>query len=454
MLDEILGESLKADPNKTAVIFQGQRLTYAQLEARVQLAANWIKVNTVSPGTRIALIAKNSTNYLIMYLAIRRTNNIAVLINPKLPLSLQNKLTTDAGCDLVYRDVDLEYIPSHNDFQDVKCDPDSRGLFLYTSGSTGEPRAAVVTNRQRQAVVRRLYKFDPGVELNPRVAVSPFYHMNGLTTVENILAGSGTAVIMAEFNSREFLKIVLEHRITRLTIVPSMMAMCLEDAFLADNKWDFVRAIVMATSPVTKNLYDRTKSVFTTANVRVRYGLTEIGPVFGPAPPHLNEPPLTCGYPIEGVEYKLVDSVLHLRAPSMSHEYHNSANTKIVDGWLNTGDLFRVDQYGFYYFMGRADDMYKVGGEQVYPTEIESALENIRGIKQAAVVMLEDAVKGYKPYAFCTGDFDENRVMTALLNTLPRYKIPRKIWSINELPLMGVGKVDKKQLTQTAKEQL
>jgi acyl-CoA synthetase (AMP-forming)/AMP-acid ligase II len=424
-------------------------MTYAQLEARVQLAANWLTQQFATPS-KIAIIARNSANYFIMYLAIRRTNNVAVLINPKLPYNTQSRMIADAGCSLVYRDQDLESLPTSSAFSDATCNPDMTGLFLYTSGTTGEPRAAVVLNRQRQALVRRLYKLDPGVQHNARIAVSPFYHMNGLSTIENVIAAGGTAVIMPEFNAREFLKLVNEYRVSRLIIVPSMMAMCLDDPTITDYNFDHVGAIVMATSPVTRNLFDRAKSVFKQANIRVRYGLTEIGPVFGPAPPHLNEPELTCGYPIPSVEYKLVNGVLHLRAPSMSTEYHNNSATKIVDGWLNTGDLFRVDQYGFYYFMGRADDMYKVGGEQVYPQEIE----NVRGVKQAAVVMLEDDVKGYKPYAFCTGQFDEARVMTALLNTLPRYKIPRRIWSTDAIPLFGVGKVDKKLLTERARELL
>jgi long-chain acyl-CoA synthetase len=454
MLDEILGHAVNVDPNKTAVIFNDRRLTYAQLEARVQLTANWLDQELAESGSKVAIIAKNSVNYFILYLAVRRTNNIAVLINPKLPLALQNKMIADSRSALVYRDEDLVNLPTEVTFSAQRCDPDQPGLFLYTSGTTGEPRAAVVLNRQRQALVRRLYKLDPGVHVNHRIAVSPFYHMNGLSTIENILAAGGTAVIMPEFNAGEFLKLVSEYRVARLTIVPSMIAMCLDEPSIIDYNFDHVKAIVLATSPVTRSLHDRVKAVFKECKVRVRYGLTEIGPVFGPAPPHLNEPELTCGYPIDSVEYKLVNGVLHLRAPSMSLEYHNNSSTKIVDGWLNTGDLFRVDQYGFYYFMGRADDMYKVGGEQVYPQEIESALENVRGVGQAVVVMLEDDVKGHKPYAFCTGEFDESRVMTALLNTLPRYKIPRKIWSIDAIPVFGVGKVDRKLLTERARQLL
>jgi len=454
MLPELLGYNLTANPQKTAVICGDQQLTYHEFDQLVQSIANGLILEGRTGGQVIAIIAKNSINYFALYLACKRTNNIAALINWRLPPQTQQSLIAQAEAVAVYRDEDLANIKLIPGPAAYTCNPKLPGLFLYTSGSTGEPKAAVITNESRQFLIGRLSKLDPGVHINPRIAVSPFYHMNGLSTIENILAGLGTAIIMPEFDAGEFMRLAVEYKTARLTIVPSMMAMILDHPDVNKYDFSFVRAVVMATSPVSRNLYDRAKLIFKTANIRVRYGLTEIGPVFGPPPEGLEEPPLTCGYPQPGVEYKLVNGVLHLKSKSMSQGYYKKDNPKIVDGWLNTGDLFRIDRNGFYYFMGRADDMYKVGGEQVYPAELESALENVKGIKQACVVMLEDDVKGYKPYAFCTGTFDEEVVKTALLNTLPRFKIPRRIWALDTMPLFGVGKIDRKTLTEKAKELL
>ena len=454
MLPELLGYNLPVNPQKVAVICNNTEFTYEQLDAHVQAIANGLTVKGYTGGQVIAIIARNSINYLALYLACKRTNNIAALINWRLPPQTQNSLITQAEAVAVYRDEDLTNIDLIPGPVAYNCNPKVPGLFLYTSGSTGEPKAAVITNESRQFLIGRLSKLDPGVHINPRIAVSPFYHMNGLSTIENILAGLGTAIIMPEFDAAEFMRLTVKYKTARLTIVPSMMAMMLDHPDVSKYDFGFVKAVVMATSPVSRNLYDRAKQIFKTANIRVRYGLTEIGPVFGPPPEGLEEPPLTCGYPQPGVEYKLVNGVLHLKSKSMSQGYYKKDNPKIVDGWLNTGDLFRIDNKGFYYFMGRADDMYKVGGEQVYPAELESALENVKGVKQACVVMLEDDVKGYKPYAFCTGKFDEEVVKTALLNTLPRFKIPRRIWALDTMPLFGVGKIDRKTLTEKAKELL
>lgn len=447
MLPELLGYSLTVDPNKIAVIDRKRSFTYGEFDQLVQNIAN-----TLPPaGSVIAIIAHNSAEYFALYLACKRTNNIAALINWRLPVAVQTTLIKEANAVRVYRDSDLlslETIPGPINYTSRAESP---GLYLYTSGSTGQPNAAVITNGARHFLTARLSKQDPGIERGHRICAAPFYHQNGLSTMENTLAGTGTAIVMADFDAEEYLETIVKYNITRLTIVPSMMALML-DANISRYDLGCVRAVVMATSPVTKKLYDRAKKHFYNANIRVRYGLTEIGPVFGPCPPELIEPPLTCGYPQQGVEYKLVDGVLHLRSKSMSLSYHNKPNPKIVDGWLNTGDLFRIDKNGFYYWVSRADEMYKVGGETVYPSEIEAQLENIEGITQACVVMLEDDVKGYKPYAFSVGKFNEDAVKAALLNTLPRFKIPRRIWSIDTMPLFGVGKIDRKQLTERAKE--
>lgn len=456
MLPELTGSNITVDPQKLAIVDGSRRVTYQQLDQLVQDITNSFLAQGFTGQKKIAVIAKNSLNYFAVYLACKRSNNIAVLINWRLPPMVQESLLTQAEVSAVYRDSDLDNIQLVPGPVAYTCDPSQQGLFLYTSGTTGEPKAAVVTNANRQFLINRLHRLDPGVTHSPRIAVSPFYHMNGLSTIENIIAGGGTAIIMRDFVAEEFVKLSLEYRTSRMIIVPSMMAMVLDLPTVADHDWSFVRSIIMATSPVSRNLYDRAVAVFKNANVRVRYGLTEIGPVFGPPPERsgLIEPPLACGYPQPGVEYKLVNGVLHLRSASMSQGYYKKDNPKIVDGWLNTGDLFRIDSNGFYFWQGRADDQYKVGGEQVYPVEIELALENILGIKQACVVMLEDDVKGFKPYAFCTGKFNEEAVKAALLNTLPRYKIPRRIWLIDSMPLYGVGKIDRQQLTDRAKELL
>lgn len=450
MLPELTGTALAVNPNKIAIVFQDQKMTYGELDQHVQGIANTLGYNG---GKKIAIIAKNSLNSFALYLACRRSNNVAVMISWKLPMATQNRLIEECGVDSVFRDADLETLTLTEGPLRYECDANAHAMFLFTSGSTGEPKAAVITNGNRQTVMHRLPAL-PAINL--RIVPTPFYHINAINIAEHCLSNMGTAIIMAEFEATEYIELVMKFKVSNLSLIPSFMAMILNCPEINNYNFGFVYHITIATGATTQTLYERIKKIFSNARITIGYGLTEFGSAFGPAPAELNLPipQMSCGYPQTGVECKLVDGVLHLKSASMSSGYYNSADSKIVDGWLNTGDLFRVDENGFYFFMGRADDMYKVGSEQVYPSEIEEALEQVSGITQACVVMLEDDVKGFKPYAFCAGTFDETSVLTALTESLPRYKVPRKVWHIEEFPYIGVGKIDRKTLAERANELL
>jgi long-chain acyl-CoA synthetase len=451
MLPELNGLPLNVDPNQTAIIFKNESMTYGQLDQYVQGIANTLVYDGYTGGYKIAIVAKNSLNSFALYLACRRTNNVAVMINWKLPKTVQEKMLADCDVSIVYRDEHLEKLILIDGPINYTSDPSAAALFLFTSGSSGSPKAVIITNGNRQATVKRLHTLPPP---NIKILPTPFYHINALNVAEHTLATNGTIIILPEFNSTEYINLLVAYKITKISLVPSMMAMLLKDPSITEHDFSFVRGIIMATSPVSEKLYQDVKQVFYNAYISIGYGLTEFGPVFGPPPKGLAQPAMSCGYPQPEIECKLVDGVLHLKGASMSQGYYNSNSSRIVDGWLNTGDIFRVDENGFYFFVGRADDMYKVGGEQVYPTEIEQALERIDGIAEACVIMLEDDVKGYKPYAFCTGTFEQDKVKSELLKQLPRFKIPRQIWKLAEMPLMGVGKVDRKLLTNKAREMI
>jgi acyl-CoA synthetase (AMP-forming)/AMP-acid ligase II len=397
------------------------------------------------------VIAKNSINYIALYLACKRTNNIIVPINHKLPLQAQEELIDSIGVSEIFRDDQLENIELTDGDINYSCDNISTCMLLFTSGSSGLPKAVVITNSNRQNSVRNTRKAYRYAEKNPRILATPLCHINAFNTVEMVLSVGGKLLVLPEFDAYEYIKRVVVHRVGGLLLIPSILAKILEHPEINKHDFGFVNVVVTSTSTLTENLYNKAKSVFYNAKIQTRYGLTEFGNVFGEPPDGLVEPPLTCGYPLSEVEYKLVDGVLHLRGKSASSGYYQSDQTKIVDGWLNTGDLFRVDENGFYFHMGRADDMYKVGGEQVYPAEIETLLSSLPGVEECCVVMIEDEVKGHKPYAFCTGTIDERELKQAMAQTLPMFKVPRNIWHIESMPLMGVGKPDKKFLIEKAK---
>jgi acyl-CoA synthetase (AMP-forming)/AMP-acid ligase II len=200
------------------------------------------------------------------------------------------------------------------------------------------------------------------------------------------------------------------------------------------------------------------------------YGTTEGGPVvFGPHPSGLPQPELSVGYPHSQVAVRLRDAsgrigdegVLEMKAPSIMNGYHNRPDLPspiTEDGFYITGDVFRRDENGFHFFVGRTDDMFVSGGENIYPTDVERMLERNPEIAQAAVVPIEDEIKGQKPVAFVVARpgsrLSEHEVKQYALKNAPAYQHPRFVWFLDRLPLSSTNKIDRAALIRSAAERI
>jgi acyl-coenzyme A synthetase/AMP-(fatty) acid ligase len=171
----------------------------------------------------------------------------------------------------------------------------------------------------------------------------------------------------------------------------------------------------------------------------------------------MDKPVGSVGYPRDGIEYRIIDGILQIKSPSMMSSYYKKGKSKSItnDGFFVTNDLFEIDKDGFYYFIGRADDVFKCGGNKVMPEEVEAILDSHPAVATSAVIGLEDEIKGKKPYAFVVLEKDKTATQEELiqhsLNSGPAYQHPRKIWFLDTLPLAGTNKIDKKRLEELAK---
>jgi len=205
--------------------------------------------------------------------------------------------------------------------------------------------------------------------------------------------------------------------------------------------------------------------------VNNNYGTTEAGPVvFGPHPLALPQPELSVGYPHPKVELRLVDAdknrdadqgVLEMKCPALMIGYHNRPDLVppiTADGFYVTGDVFRRDADGFHYFIGRTDDMFVSGGENIYPAEVERMLERHPGVAQAAVVPVADDIKGQKPVAFVIAKpghaQDGEEIKRFALANAPAYAHPRFVWFVDELPLASTNKLDRSALQRMVAERM
>ena len=213
-----------------------------------------------------------------------------------------------------------------------------------------------------------------------------------------------------------------------------------------------------------------THKAFPKAKVTNAYGTTEAGPVvFGPHPKGFPQPESSVGYPHPQVQLRLVDGDnrnadqggLEMKSPALMNGYHNRPDVKppfAADGYYITGDVFRRDENGFHYFLGRTDDMFVSGGENIYPADVERMLETNPDVSQAVVIPVDDDIKGTKPVAFVIPKAGhqptEDKIKKYALDNAPAYQHPRFVWFVDELPLASTNKVDRAALKKLAQERV
>ena len=440
-------------------------------------AAGYLRRVGIQQGDRVAIVAKNSAEFVAVLFGIYRIGAVAVPLNYKTSKADIEYMIKDSNAKLVFCDhttsallgsaIDLQNTPDL--FADCdRIDPIDvskidEGLLLYTSGSSGFPKGVIISHKSHLWVVGRHRKLDRkwGVDRTSIIS-APLYHMNGLSTTQGGFASYSTIVLLPEFNARKYLELIQLHKINTLYAVTPMMAMLVNEKPLIDSTdLSSVRGVFMASAPLSKKLVGEVKHYFPKAWITQSYGLTEAGPrMFGAHPDKLDKPELSVGYPVPEISIRLVDGILQVKSPSMMNGYNNRPDLNkqsfTEDGYFITNDLFTVDHNGFYYFAGRADDMFKSGGNTVYPSKIEEILESHSEVQNAVVVGIEDEIKGKKPYAFVIRTagsvVSEQQLIDYVLANAAVYMHPRRIWFLDTLPLIGSNKIDKKNLEKLALE--
>jgi long-chain acyl-CoA synthetase len=295
--------------------------------------------------------------------------------------------------------------------------------------------------------------------------------MNALALSKLACAAHATIVLLPQFTARAYIEAIEKYRATWLTAVPPMIAMMLrEPELLARTDLSSVQFVRMGSAPVSQSLMAAIHRTIPQAKVTNAYGTTEAGPVvFGPHPQGLPQPEMSVGYPHPQVQLRLVDGgnrnaeqgELEMKSPAVMNGYHNRPDVPppiTPDGFYITGDVFRRDENGFHYFVGRTDDMFVSGGENIYPADVERMLEKHPAVAQAAVVPVEDDIKGMKPVAFVIrkagNTASEEEIKQFALANAPAYQHPRFVWFVDDLPLASTNKVDRGALMRMAEQRV
>jgi long-chain acyl-CoA synthetase len=483
---EVIGRDLPGDAAWMIEIAPDGRertITRDEFHASADALARGLIARGLERGQAVGIYAANSAEYLIAFTGIMRAGMVAVPVNTKLPRETVAHIVADSDLKLLLVDgerassesgpprIRLDDAAAWNDLLDPgpHRSPEMRdeeiAYILYTSGSTGRPKGVPLTHGGYLWVAELLVRTGPPLEGKRALIAAPLFHMNGLLQSLFTSVAGGTVVLLCRFTARDYLEATARHRCQLITSVPTMLALAIrETETLARLDLSHVEIVVTGSAPSTEALFDHVAAIFPNARVMNGWGTTESSPAaFGPHPEGKPRPKLSIGYPLPEAEWKLVDGpnadegVLWVRNKAVMPGYLNlPAETakRIRDGWYDTGDVMRRDAEGFFYFVGRADDMFVCGGENIYPGEVEKLIERHPAVAQAAVVPAPDDIKGQIPVAFVVqrpgAAATTDEIKDFALERAPAYMHPRFVEFVPELPLAGTNKVDRKALIDRA----
>ncbi|PIC98547.1 fatty acid--CoA ligase family protein [Sporosarcina sp. P29] len=508
-------QTAQTKPSKIAYHFMGKNTTYAEFDMSVSMFANALQNLGVNKGDKVAFLLGNTPHYLISLYATMRIGATAVPINPlytpdEISYILENSdakavIAIDQLLPLV--EVASQSFPTIENYvvcemspdaaqklaalndavkakvhpfsmlikkskpmtEAVEVDENESAIILYTSGTTGHPKGAMLTHKNIYSNARDVGDYLGFSENDKIVATLPLFHVFALTVVANApLVKGATILLEPRFSPGEIFDMIREQKATVFAGVPTMYNFLYQYPEGKTEDFESIRLAISGGSSLPVSLLHDFEEKF---DVRVSegYGLSEASPVTCFNPLDRERVPGSIGTNIMNVENKVVDEMgeevpdnevgeLIVRGPNVMKGYYKMPEetaAALRDGWLYTGDLARRDENGYFYIVDRKKDMIIVGGFNVYPREVEEVLFSHRDIVEAAVVGVPDANFGEEVQAYVVlkkgSDATEQSLHEFCAKRLVKYKVPKTIEFLDELPKNTTGKILRRSLKEQIK---
>ena len=453
-------------PSKVAIHFEGKDFTYAELLIQVESAANRLPVNK---GDRVAWLGYNNPQMLVLLFALARLGAMLVPLNWRLTLAEHREIIADCSPKLVFCDPEFEQHASQLDVPlgrlsvetgktEFPGNETDDALIVYTSGTTGKPKGAVLT---QAALVWNAFNSFHAHDLRPSdhvLTALPMFHVGGLNiqTLPALLAGA-TVTLHRRFEPAAWLGDVAKRKPTISLLVPAAMNAAISHATWSAIDLSSLRILNSGSMVVPDSLI----RAFHARGVAVGqiYGATETAPI---AIALLKEDamrkPGSAGKPVPHCEVRLVEGEIWARGPALMRGYWKGGTGLTEDGWFRSGDLARIDEEGYFWIVGRSKDVIISGGENVHPAELENVLADCPEIAEAAVVGVQDSKWGEAACAVVVMKPGSMLLETDLVklfeNRLARYKHPRRVVFVDQLPKNAMGKIQKAELRRLLDSQL
>jgi long-chain acyl-CoA synthetase len=496
-LGEFLTDTSTRIPDHPAIRYEGQAVTFSEMNRKVDAVAHGFKRLGIKPGDVCVQMMPSSLNWVLVYYALAKLGAFVVPVNflfrkreleyifqdsgarafigqadylseamPLLDSTEDVKIRIADGVNLPEGFIPLnELFAGTEEFQTYPTQDDDPFAVIYTSGTTGEPKGAVLTHKSLMsdaiAVANVRHTESHDIVLN----VLPLFHIYGMTHSLNISIYQGLTIRMwTSFEAEEVLSAIEEEESTILYAVPTMVNRLVEAATENTPRRSSLRFVISGGASLPVEVLHRFEKTYNTT-IYESYGLTEFSPTCVENPFGRETRPGSIGLPIPPFKTRIVDKndqdlsvgevgELCIQGSAMMKEYLNKTEATartLRGGWLHTGDLARMDEDGYIYIVDRKKDMIIRGGYNVYPREIEEVLYTHEAVFEAAVFGIPHddlgeeiaAVIVLKPGTEATAD----ELRQYVKSQVAPYKYPRVIKFFNELPKTAAGKILKRAIS-------
>lgn len=443
---------------------------YADLMAHTARLANALAARGVKPGDRVACQVEKSPENLYLYLATVRAGAVFLPLNTAYTAAELDYFIGDAEPALVVKDDTLAVLVEEArglspDFATVARDPNDLAAICYTSGTTGRSKGAMLTHANLASNARTLTDLWRFTADDVLIHALPIYHVHGLFVATNIVLTAGASMIFRpKFDAAEVLDLL--PRATALMGVPTFYTRLLGQPGLTPETAASMRVFISGSAPLLADTHREWQARTGTA-ILERYGMTETG--MNTSNPYDGERVAgTVGFPLPDVDLRITDpdtgralapgeiGVIEVRGPNVFAGYWRNPEKTAAefrpDRFFITGDLGMIDERGYVHIVGRGKDLIISGGLNVYPKEVETEIDALPGVVESAVVALPHPDLGEAVTAvIATGPgsiLTEAEVLSALSERLARFKQPRRVVFVEDLPRNAMGKVQKAKLRE------
>ncbi|MCP4110570.1 MAG: AMP-binding protein [Desulfobacteraceae bacterium] len=433
MEDNWLFNRLNKFADQTAIIWQDREYSYQEISDGISGYFNILKNHNINEGECVALYGDFSPDITMLLLALVQNHNIAVPLTSPVSSAMNDCLKTARVTSLFeFENTDTYHLKkidnntgNHPLLEKLKQDHEA-GLILFTSGSTGEMKAAL------HSFPKILSKFEKKGRSFVSLAFLLLDHIGGINTLLYSLCNCGTIVVGVERSPDAVCHIIEQHKVDLLPTTPTFLRMLMISE--AYKKYDLssLRLITYGTEPMPRATLKALVKIFPGVGLKQTYGLTETGIL-----PTKSESSGSSGLKLGG-DIKIVDGILHIRPEMIMLGYLNAQAPIDENGWYNTGDVVEITDNGYLRILGRESEIINVGGEKVFPGEIENIICKMDNIKDVTVRGIPNPVTGNIVAATVelveneSAETLEQRVREFCEKRLPPFKVPTIVESASD----------------------